>query len=135
MKLVVDTNIILSSLIKNGFTRNILKNINIKLFVPAFSLSEIMKYENYICKKASINNKEFKNILKTIFEDIEIIPQEFYKEFLEKSKKLIEDVDDVVFLACAFYLKADIWSDDKHFQQQNKIKILTTKELAKKFLR
>jgi len=51
-----------------------------------------------------------------------------YKNFAEK---IIGDIDkdDVQFIALALAFNCPIWSDDRHFQKQNKIKVITTKEM------
>ena len=135
MKFVLDTNIILSALIKDSLTRKIIKNLEFEFFVPSYSLSEIKKYKKYACKKARITEKQFDVLLKNLFESIEIVPIHFYEKQLEVSKKLIDDIKDVPFLACAIALKSDIWSDDKDFQKQKKVKIFTTSDFIKRFLK
>ncbi|MBS3064859.1 MAG: PIN domain-containing protein [DPANN group archaeon] len=135
MKFVVDTNIILSALIKDSVTRKILADLNFEFFAPSFSLTEIMKYQEYICKKTLMTPRQFGNLLQTIFENIEIIPGDFYKNYLDEANELMKkiDLDDVPFLACAMVLNLEIWSDDKHFKQQDKIKVFTTSELIERF--
>ena len=135
MRFVLDTNIILSALIKDSLTRKIIKNLEFEFFVPSYSLSEIKKYKKYACEKARITEKQFDVLLKNLFESIEIVPIHFYEKQLEVSKKLIDDVKDVPFLACAIALKSDIWSDDKDFQKQKKVKIFTTSDFIKRFLK
>jgi len=82
-----------------------------------------------------ITKRQFNVLLENIFENIEIVPIEFYENSIDKSKKLIEDLKDVPFLACAIALNAEIWSDDKHFKKQKKIKVFTIDEFVKKFLK
>ena len=135
MKIVLDTNVILSALIKDSLTRKIIRSAEFEFFVPSFSLSEISKYKKHVCEKSSLTEKQFDALLKNLFENIEIVPIYFYEEYIKESKKLIFDIKDIPFLACAIALKADIWSDDKDFQKQKKIKIYTTQEFTKKFLK
>ena len=135
MKIVLDTNIILSALIKDSLTRKVIKSAGFEFFAPSFSLSEISKYKKYVCEKSSLTEKQFDVLLKNLFESIEIVPIYFYEKRIKESKKLISDIKDVPFLACAIALSADIWSDDKDFQKQKKIKIYTTQEFIKKFLK
>ena len=135
MKFVLDTNIILSALIKDSLTRKIIKNLEFEFFAPSFSLSEIKKYKKYVCEKSSITEKQFDVVLKTLFENIEIVSVDFYKKYIKESKKLISDVKDTPFLACAISLNADIWSDDRDFKEQKKVKIYTTHEFIKRFLK
>jgi len=130
MKLVIDTNSIISALIKNGISRRIIVSPVIRFITPDYTLQEILKYEKLICRKAKLNHDEFKLLLNLIFEHIAIIPKEDYKELLSRAKTLIEDVDDVPFIALCLASNADgIWSDDTHFKTQKEIIIFRTKEL------
>src|SRR3989344_4566442 len=135
MKFVLDTNIILSALIKDSFTRKIITNLGFEFFTPSFTLTEIMKYKNYICKKSQIREEKFVFLLNKILEYVKIIPTELYKNNIDKSMRLIEDHKDVPFLACAISLDSNIWSNDAHFKKQKKIKVFTTDEFVKKFLK
>jgi len=56
MKLVIDTNIIISALIKNGISRRIIVSPLINFVTPEYTLQEISKYEKLICKKAKLSN-------------------------------------------------------------------------------
>lgn len=131
MKLVIDTNIIISALIKKGISRRIIFSPLINFITPDYTLQEISKYEKLICKKAKLNHDEFKLLLNLIFEHITIIPKEEYKDLLGHAKTLIEDIDDVPFIALCLASEADgIWSDDAHFKTRKEIIIFRTKELA-----
>ena len=84
-----------------------------------------------IRKKAKIAHEEFEILFSLIFEHIDIIPLSEYASFIEETKNLIEDIDDIPFLALALSVKADgIWSDDAHFLAQNKMRIFKTKEMV-----
>jgi predicted nucleic acid-binding protein len=131
MKLVIDTNIIISALIKNGISRRIIISPLINFIAPDYMLQEISKYEKLICKKAKLNHDEFRLLLNLIFENINIIPKEDYKDQLNHAKTLIDDINDIPFIALCLASKADgIWSDDVHFKTQKDIMIFRTKELA-----
>ena len=41
------------------------------------------------------------------------------------------DPDDTPFITAALATKSDIWSDDKHFEKQNKIRVKKTSDLVK----
>ena len=87
-----------------------------------------------ICKKAKINSNKFNIILNLLFEKITIIPKEEYEEFFDAAKTLIDDIDDVPFIALYLASKADgIWSDDTHFKTRKEITIYRTRELALAF--
>lgn len=132
MKLVVDTNTIISALVKDSMSREIFNNLNYQFLAPDFSLQEIKKYKSLICKKADIDELTFEILLGILFNRIDIVPLTEYQDSINEAESLIgkSDKKDVPFLALAIAKKSDgIWSDDKHFEKQNKIKIFKTKDL------
>ncbi len=133
MKLVADTNVIISALVKNGFTRNfIIKNFGCDLITPAYIFREISKYKEYICKKAGIDSEHFYLLLSLLFKNIEIINPSHYSDYMNEADNLIGYLhkSDVPFLAVALAFNSPIWSDDKHFKQQNRVKIYTTNDMV-----
>jgi predicted nucleic acid-binding protein len=135
MKLVIDSNSIIASLIKDGISRRIIFSPAIQFIAPDHTLKEISDYKKMICKKAKITNNEFDILFNLIFEHITIIPKEEYKDFFDCAKALIDDVDDVPFIALCLASKADgIWSDDTHFKTRKEIVIFRTSELALAFM-
>ena len=137
MNYVIDTNIILSALIKDSVTRKIILEFNLNLYYPEISFKEIQKHKKLVLKKSGIKEKEYNLILNNLINNIILVPKNKFENFLNKANSLIgkTDVDDVPFLACALSLDSEIWSDDKHFQKQKKIKILTTREFVKRLLK
>ena len=134
MRLVIDTSSIISALIKNGISRKIIVSPAIQFVTPDHSLKEISKYKERICKKAKIDVNEFNIIFNLLFEKISIVPKEEYEEFFDVAKTLIDDINDVPFIALCLASKADgIWSDDTHFKPRKEIKIYRTRELALAF--
>lgn len=131
MKIVIDTNILISAIVKNGFTRDFIinKGPNFEFLTPAYIVSEVNKHKKEIIKKANIDEEQFYFILKIIFKYINVINPIFYSDYLFKAKELIEHTNDVPFLACALALDCPIWSNDKHFQKQNIVKVLTTGDM------
>jgi len=132
MKIVIDTNILISAIIKNGFIRNFVIRSGLEFISPAYTLSEIEKYKEKICKKANMNTDQLVIILQYLINYIKIINPLVYKEYLEESKEIMKSIDikDAPFLACAMAFDAYIWSDDEHFKKQSRIKVLTTKEIV-----
>ena len=107
MKLVIDTNIIISALIKNGISRRSIISPLINFIAPDYMLQEISKNEKFICKKAKLNHDEFRLLLNLIFENINIIPKEDYNDQLNRAKTLIDDINDIPFIALCIASKAD----------------------------
>ena len=119
MSVVIDTNIILSALIKNSVTRKVIIKSGLNFYYPENSFHEIQKYKNLVLKKSGVNEREYKIVLDSLFDHIILIPKKQIIQEIREADKIIGhiDVDDVVFLACALSLNADIWSDDKDFKK------------------
>ena len=95
-------------------------------------MEELNKYKELIIKKANINEVIYNRILKIFLYKINLVSLNEFEDYLEEAKELINDIKDTPFIAVAISKKADgIWSDDEHFQKQNKIKIFKTKDLMK----
>ena len=131
MKLLLDTNIIISALIKDGASRRIIFHTKAELATINFSEEEMKEYKSFIQNKAKINSQELESLLITIKEKCILIKDELIKENMDEAKKIMWAIDpkDTPFIAAALAIDADIWSDDKHFEKQKVVKVWKTKEL------
>ncbi len=132
MRLVIDTNIIISSLISNSIRRHILMNSSIEFIAPEYTFTEILKHEDIIKKKSKLSSKDLQYVMDTLFSRITIYPKDEYADCYVQAKDIMKyvDPDDAPFLALAMKTKVDgIWSEDKGFQQQNHVKVYNTKQL------
>ncbi len=136
MKLVVDTNVLISALIKDSVTRKIITKSGWEFYYPEISLQEIENYKNLILEKSGMNNVEFEDLFNILMRYINLIMFRKFSEQLESAKRIIQhvDPDDVVFIALALSFENDgVWSDDKHFKMQEEIEIYTTEEVVREF--
>ena len=99
MKIVVDTNRVIASLVRDGPSRKILFNKKFEFFCPDYSLVEIEKHKNEILEKINVSEEEFNILMALVFENIIIIPKEIYEPHFKKASWLINDVGDVSFIA------------------------------------
>jgi predicted nucleic acid-binding protein len=133
MKLVVDANILFAALIKEGLTAELLISDKLQLFAPEFLFTEFIKYEELILKKTHRSREEFNQFLELLKEQITIIPKKEITPFIDKAEKYSPDPKDTVYLALAFALKSNIWSNDKRLKQdQQKIMVYSTEKLIEK---
>ncbi len=132
MRLIVDTNIILSALIKSGLSRKIISSQNIEFYTLDYIMEEINKYMDYIVEKSDMEKEEVETLLAFFMENIVVVSDEEVKSKIEEAKKIMKefDINDAPILACALAIKNDgIWSEDKHFHIQKKVKAWHTKDL------
>jgi len=128
MRLVVNSNRIIASLVKDSYSREIILHGKLDLLTINISEKEIQKYKEYILKKSKITEIQFNFILEKLKEKMTVLDDKIIESKIDEAKKIIGhiDYDDTPFIAAALATESDIWSDDKHFEKQNKIKIWKT---------
>ena len=132
MKLIVDSNRILSALIKDGLTRKLLFSKEFEFYTPDYVLEEVREYKEYVVKKTGMTFEQIELLFQIVLENINIIPEEKVKKKMEEAIKIMENIDrnDSPILACALVVPNDgIWTEDKHFEKQTKVKVWKTEEL------
>ncbi|MFH1276269.1 MAG: PIN domain-containing protein [Candidatus Woesearchaeota archaeon] len=132
MIVVLDVNIIISALIKDSITREILAKSELDFYFPEPSMQKIRKYKSYIQEKTGLNELDFFKLFHSLLSFIKIIPTEDLMKHWENAKEIMEHIDpeDVTIIATALSQEeAIIWSDDNHFEKQNSVKTLKTKEM------
>ena len=131
MNIVIDTNIFISALIKNSVTRKMLTDFKINFLIPEFELEEIRNHKQEIILKAGYSEREFDILLLRLLKYVKIAPNDIICKYSKEASEIIEKIDnkDTQFVAAALAFNCPIWSDDKHFKQQNRVKILTTKNM------
>ncbi len=129
MKLIIDTNILISSLLKDSTTREILFNESLSFYLPEIVLNEVNKYLPYIIQKSELSEEEIKKLLNTLLENLILVPIDEYEKKMDEGIKIIGNIDDkdTQFIALALSIENDgIWSNDKHFEKQKKIRVFKT---------
>ncbi len=129
MKLIIDTNVLISSLLKDSTTRELLLNESLEFYLPEVVLRELNKYLQYIIQKSKLSEESIKNLLNIILENLHLVPIDEYVGKMDEGMEIIGKIDekDVQFIALALAIKNDgIWSNDKHFGKQVKIPVYKT---------
>jgi predicted nucleic acid-binding protein len=100
---------------------------------PDYGLEEVYYYKDEIIRKSGMSEKEFDVLLLRLLKYIRLVPLGFIIDFKEEAIEIIEHIhkNDVVFIATALAFNCPVWSDDKHFKMQKKIKVFTTEDVGK----
>jgi predicted nucleic acid-binding protein len=128
--LVVDANIIFAALIREGITSSLLNHNSLDLLVPGFLYNELLKHKQVILDKTKRSDKDLFFLLDNLEKIAVTVPETYFQEFLEEAEQTSPDPDDVIYFALALKLNCPIWSNDKRLKAQDKVKILSTEELA-----
>jgi len=131
MNIVVDTNRFISALIKEGTTRKIILGTKDTLLFPELEFQEIYDHKEYILQKSGLSEIEFNILLAGLLGKARIIKTDQIIDYKKEADDIMREIDpdDSIFIATALAFKCPIWSEDKHFKQQNKVEIMTHKEM------
>ncbi len=139
-EIIVDANV-LFSFFKPGSARlqiieNLLDN-DVKLIAPYFLYEELVKNKEKIKTFSKISEGEFRYALSLLYDEISLISEDGFKQLLKEahllSPHLYSSKDDPYFALSLLLNNCPIWSDEKSFFKQDKIKIFSTKDLLNLF--
>ena len=135
MKLVVDANVVISALIADSKTRELVVTLEPDLLTPAFVHDEIENYEELIVEKSGMEPDRVAQFIDLLFQYIQVVPAEDFYPAIERADEAIGDTDpdDVLYLACAIATEAAIWSDDSDFDEQNLVGTYSTGDVIDSF--
>jgi len=135
MKLVIDANVVISALIADSKTRELIVTLEPDLLTPAFVYDEIESYEDLISEKSGMNPNRVAQFIDLLFQYIDVVPASEFYPAIESADDAIGDTDpdDVLYLACAIANDAAIWSDDSDFNEQSMVETYSTSDVINSF--
>lgn len=134
MKLVLDTNRIIAALVKNSASREILLSGKFEFLTVGVSVSEIEEHKEELLMRTKMSAEDFGKLLSLLLSKVKIVNDTAIQSKMKEAKVLMDkvDPDDTPFIALALATENDgVWSNDKHFDRQDKIKVWKTQELLK----
>mgnify|MGYP000050092198 CR=1 FL=1 len=135
MKLAIDANVVISALIADSKTRELIVTLEPDLLTPEFVHDEIENYEDLIVEKSGMQPARVAQFIDLLFQYIEVVPASEFYPAIERADEAIgeTDPDDVLYLACAIACDAAIWSDDSDFDEQDLVETYSTSEVIDSF--
>lgn len=137
-KLLVVDACILFSFFKNGSDRRKiiekLSNSGCSLISPVFVFEELAKNKEKVKKFAKLDESAFAFLFSLLELKIESFSKDAYEEFLPEANTISphgEHEKDDPYFALALAFNSPIWSDEGAFKRQHKVKIFSTRELAR----
>lgn len=131
MTLVVDTNVLMSALIADSTTRTLLRTIDDRIVAPEKLRTELEGYDDLLWEKSGLSDSELDVLKNRLFDHVALVPDGELRPYRDEAVDALADVDpdDVIFLATALAVEGTIWSDDKDFQKQDLVPVVTTGEV------
>ncbi len=134
MRLIVDTNAILSGLLKKGLSREIIQSELFEFYTIPYAFEEIEKYKDFIIVESKLEENELSALIRLFKDRIKFVPEKDVLVKMNEALKIMRaiDIKDAPILACALTISNDgIWSQDRHFEKQNVVKAWKTLDLIK----
>ena len=90
---VIDANVIISALIRDSKSRELLTLSPFTLYSPDTLLGSIEKYKDEFIEKSGLTVEDFETLLNFILEKVTIIEQEGYESKLKQADEIIGHID------------------------------------------
>lgn len=129
MKLVIDANIVISILIKNGTNRQIFFSGKHSFYAPLALMDEVRRNIIGIQKKSGMEYTELSMLLETIMQKVIFIETKKYSALIRRALIISPDYKDFPYFALAMHLKCALWSNEKKLKKQGTVKVYNTEEL------
>lgn len=135
MKLVVDANVIISALVSDSKSRELIVTLEPELLTPEIVHDEIGRHRELIVEKSGMDDDRVEQFLELLFRYIETVPVADFHGEIDKAEEAIADIDpdDVLYVACALACEAAIWSDDSDFEEQSLVEVYPTVQVVEAF--
>jgi len=131
MQVTIDANVLFAALIKGDETRKLLTKPELRIFAPAFIFAELLKYKSEILKKSKGSEDELNYLIVILLKNISLVNDKELAPFIPAAQTLTSDIKDISYFACALYKDTVIWSNDKEFKKQKRVRVFTTDEMIK----
>ena len=136
MRLVLDTNIFISALLRDSKVRELIVNSPLPLIFPEAILDELKTHEGELLEKSGLAKEDYEKTISKLLAYVEAAPTESLKAYREEALRIVGqiDINDAIFFAAALAnAPAIIWSDDKKLKKQNEVAVLNTAEIIQLF--
>ncbi len=144
MKIVVDTNIVISAMLKaNSPISDVLSSpqFDIELLSPYELFLEIFKHKEKIQKYSKLSETELLEAVRIILSNISFVSVKAIEQtHAAKAKELTQGIDikDWTFVALTLQTQSLLWTSDlklfNHLEKNGFINLISTKEVIQKFL-
>jgi putative PIN family toxin of toxin-antitoxin system len=131
MEIVMDANVFVAALLKNGVTRKLLLNDELVLYTPEYVIEEIFDHIYELEKKSHLPKESLVELVKVLLIESKmiIVPKDELRPYIKNADEISPDSDDVMYFATALKINCGIWSNDKDLQTQKVVKIYSTNDM------
>jgi predicted nucleic acid-binding protein len=129
-RVVVDANVLIACLVKDGRTREVfLRSGEVRFLVPDVIFDEVERHLPEVAAKAGVPEETSRALLRELVQRVELIPRGLWASALPRAKELVHRArapNDEPYVALALVQDAPVWSFDKALHRVRGIRILST---------
>lgn len=138
MRLVVDSNVLMTAFWPNSTFSDLASRHDMKLYAPAYALEEIRKHGAEIRQKTKATAHGFAQVAESLEATVRFFDKKEYSSGLREMGKELRGLDvkdaerireDIDFLALAHERRCPLWSNDSLLKKQKSVVVLSTREL------
>lgn len=136
MRLVVDANVIISALAKDGGVRAALRTSTDEILTPEYVYTELDAHRREILDKSGLSDRGFNALIQNLFQRVEVVPREKMVPKLQNAARVMRshDPDDAFYVAAALAVDAGVVSNDRAFEKQQAVPHMWTSEFVERAL-
>jgi len=130
--LIVDTNRIIAAIIRDSYSRRVFFSKKCRFLTPEFALQEITLHHDELLSKSGLSEEQFGRTLHSVLSRVQVVNDAVMVPHFEEAKAVMDPIDpaDTRFIALALSSPNDgIWTEDRHFERQNVVRVWKTAEL------
>ena len=138
MRLVADTNVLMTAFWSASIFSGLAARADITLYAPAYALKELKEHEDEIRGKTKATAHEFAGKMESLKAHVRFFDKKEYSAGLRKMGKELRKLDlkdalqireDIDFLTLAHVRKCALWSNDSLLKKQKIVDVFSTREL------
>lgn len=128
---MVDANIVMGAMIRDGTTRHLLFSAPLDLHAPESLWEELERNRPYLLRKSGATDAAFQLLLDQLRSRIKGVPIEVLRDHIDDALSRLGPKDrlDAPYVAAAMAIRGTLWSHDRRLSRSAGIPNVTTREV------
>lgn len=130
-RLVVDANIAMAGLLREGLTRHLLLSSELALHAPEILWDELERNRDYLLRKSGATRAAYDLLVNLLKSKIRPIPLEVLEPKMDEALRRLGHAHrlDAPYLAAALAINGTLWTHDKKLAERGMVGAVTTEKV------
>lgn len=132
MRLVVDANVVLSGLFRDGTTRELLRHAPLDVYAPERLDVEVGRHVDEVARRGNIDRVRLQAVLARLLDQVQMVPAALIAPHAAEAIRRCRRAgrNDAAYVACCLAIDALLWTHDRRLASEAGVDVATTKDLA-----